>query len=187
MDKEYFIPSKNSPERWIILGIPILSIIGCIMHFVYQWSGKLLIIGVFAPVNESVWEHLKMTFWPILIWWFVGYLIYNKKSNMPISKWSISCVISELACILVIISFYYTYTGALGIESLVLDIFSLFLGIALAQVLAFHIYKYAKPSCFSLYISIVLLIFLIIIFTVFTFAPPHIPIFKDSLTQNYGI
>lgn len=185
MTKEYSTQLKSPAQNWILIGIPFLSIIGCLMHFIYDWSNKLTVVGVFAPVNESIWEHLKLTFWPILIWWFIGYLFYNK--NMSISKWLISCTVSELICPIVIVCFYYTYTGALGIESLALDIFSLFLGIITAQSLAFHIYKYAKPRYISIYTSAIVLIFLITAFTAFTFIPPHIPLFKNSLTGTYGI
>ena len=179
--------SKDPAQNWILLGIPVLIIIGCLMHFVYEWSGNALIVGIFAPINESVWEHLKLTFWPMLIWWIAGYFILGKNNKISANQWFTSCVVAELVCPLVILCFYYTYTGALGIESLILDIFSLFLGVAVAQCLALHVYKYAKFSEYCLYISITILILLAIAFTVFTFAPPYIPLFKDSLTGKYGI
>jgi hypothetical protein len=157
------------------------------MHFIYVWSGNSLIVGIFAPINESIWEHLKMIFWPMLIWWLAGYFILGKNNKFYANQWFTSCVVAELTCPLVILSFYYTYTGALGIESLILDIFSLFLGVAVAQGLALHVYKYAKFSQYYLYVSITTLILLAIAFTVFTFAPPHIPLFEDSLTGKCGI
>lgn len=157
------------------------------MHFIYEWSGELSVVGVFAPINESVWEHLKLTFWPMLIWWFVGYFILSKNIKISITQWFVSCAVAELVCPLVIVSFYYTYTGALGIESLVLDIFSLILGVAIAQGLALHLYKKLKFGPICLYIAIIVLILLATAFTVFTFDPPHIPLFKDSPTGKYGI
>ncbi|WP_312105386.1 DUF6512 family protein [Lachnoclostridium sp.] len=187
MSKSSFTTSKNSDQHWILLGIPILFIAGFFMHYIYEWSGNSLIVGIFAPVNESIWEHLKLTLWPMLIWWIVGYILLGKKNNISASQWFTSCTIAELICPLVVLCFYYTYTGALGIESLILDIFSLFLGIAVAQGLALHVYKYARFSPYCLYISVGILILLVVTFTVFTFAPPHIPVFKDSVTGKYGI
>jgi len=185
--KENSLASRHAAQNWILLGIPVLIIFGSLMHFVYEWSGNSTIVGIFAPVNESVWEHLKMTFWPMLIWWLLGYFILSINNNISAADWFVSCVIAELVCPLVIVSFYYTYTGALGIESLILDIFSLFLGIIAGQCLALHIYKNKKFSQYSLYIAITILIFMAVKFTVFTFYPPHIPLFMDSLTQEYGI
>ncbi|WP_242657980.1 DUF6512 family protein [Lachnoclostridium phytofermentans] len=187
MSKSSVTTSKNSPQNWILLGIPILFIIGFFMHYIYEWSGNSLIVGIFAPINESVWEHLKLTFWPMLIWWIAGYIILGKKNNISASQWFTSCTVAELICPLVVLCFYYTYTGALGIESLILDIFSLFLGIAVAQGLALHVYKYARFSQYCLYISVAILILLAVTFTVFTFAPPLFPLFKDSVTGKYGI
>lgn len=178
MFKVKSLTSSNPAQTWILLGIPVLLIVGCLMHFVYEWSGNSTIVGVFAPTNESVWEHLKMTFWPILIWWLVGYFILNKSNRISSTQQFVSCAVAELVCPLVIVSFYYTYTGALGIESLILDIFSLFLGVFLAQGLAHHVYKYTKPSLYCLYISILILVLLAIAFTVFTFHPPHLPLFN---------
>ena len=157
------------------------------MHFIYEWSGNLTVVGIFAPTNESVWEHLKMTFWPMLIWWFLGYFFYSKSNSISATQWFVSCTVAELVCPLVILSFYYTYTGALGIESLILDIFSLFLGVAAGQGLALHVYNYGKLSYFCLYCAFAVISFLAISFIIFTFAPPHIPLFKDSLTGKYGI
>lgn len=155
------------------------------MHFVYAWSGNLTVVGIFAPTNESVWEHLKMTYWPMLIWWFLGYFIY--RNCISATQWIVSCAVAELVCLLVILSFYYTYTGALGIESLILDIFSLVLGVISGQGLALHVYNHGKFSYCCLYYAIAFLIILAIAFVIFTFIPPHIPLFKDSQTGKYGI
>lgn len=187
MPESSVIASKNAARRWILSGIPVLFIVGFFMHNIYKWSGNSIIAGIFAPVNESVWEHLKLTLWPMLFWWIAGCVILGKNNETFLSQWFVSCTVAELACPLAIISFYYTYTGAFGIESLVLDIFSLLLGVAAAQGLALHVYKNAKLSRHSLYISIAILILLAAAFTAFTFAPPHIPLFKDSLTGKYGI
>lgn len=179
--------SGDPIKRWILFGIPLLFLLGSPMHFIYEWSGNLTIVGIFAPVNESVWEHLKLTFWPMLIFWLWGYSVLGQRFGIPINRWLVSCAAAELACPLVIVAFFYTYTGAFGIESLIIDIFSLLLALVIAQVLALHIYKYAKLKPYSLYMAAAILILLAAAFTVFTFAPPHIPLFKDSLTGSYGL
>lgn len=187
MSKSSAITSKNAAQYWILTGIPVLFVIGFFMHNIYEWSGNSTIVGIFAPVNESVWEHLKLTFWPMLIWWIAGYIILGKSNKTSASQWFTSCNIAELVCPLVVLCFYYTYTGAFGIESLILDIFSLLLGVTVAQCLALHVYKYARCRWYCLYISVSILILLAVTFTVFTFNPPHFPLFMDSVTGKYGI
>lgn len=49
---------------WEAAGVPAIVIMGVVLHFAFGWSGRNLMVGLVAPVNESAWEHLKMGFWP---------------------------------------------------------------------------------------------------------------------------
>ena len=53
------------PKRQLILTCIAAILAGCILHFVYQWQPNA-ITALFAPVNESLWEHIKLVFWPYL-------------------------------------------------------------------------------------------------------------------------
>lgn len=174
-----------APELWFILGIPVIFLLGSLAHFAYEWSGKSIIVGIFTPVNESVWEHLKLSTYPTFLWYIIGFLLLQNKINIYI--WCICCVISVIISALTITCFYYTYTGALGIHSLFLDIFSLFLGLSIGQCLSLHIYNYARLTMFHFYLSIILGPLIIICFTLFTFFPPKFPIFMDPITKQYGV
>ena len=70
---------------------------------------------------------------------------------------------------------YYLYTGALGIESLVIDVLILFFSILFAQLVGYHLYKYLKGINYL--VPIILLIIIVIIFMIFTVSPPDFPIF----------
>ncbi len=175
----------SQPEKWLIFGIPALFVIGGIMHFIYDLTGKVKVMGMFVPVNESIWEHLKMLLLPIIGWWSVYYFINHKKYDLNKDKWFFASVVSIVISMLITLAFYYTYTQAFGIESLVLDIFDLLLSITIGQLIGSHIYKYGKGI--KSQISICILILLIAIFAAFTFNPPHIPLFKDSMSGQYGV
>jgi len=174
-------------RNWILIGIPVLFVVGSLMHFAYGWSGKQAIVGIFAPINESVWEHLKLSFWPMLIWWIIGYFVCSKKCTVDPIQWVVSGVSALLICPLFIVAFFYTYTGAFAIESLLLDILSFLLGIAIAQLYALHLYHYAKFNFIWLTVAVVVLILMLFAFVYFTFSPPHIPLFMDPETKTYGI
>ena len=45
-------------KRYTMIGIVFVLITGSLAHFVYDWSGKNHIVGLFTPINESVWEHM---------------------------------------------------------------------------------------------------------------------------------
>ena len=51
-----------------IIGFVFVSVIGTLAHFVFEWSGNNTVVGLFCPINESPWEHLKLIFFPYLIW-----------------------------------------------------------------------------------------------------------------------
>lgn len=178
---------NNKAENWIIFGIPILIILSIPLHFIFDFTGNIPIIGFFAPVNESIWEHLKLSFFPIIFWWTIGYFLYYKNYYFKVRTWICSGIISSITSIIIITIFFYTYTGAFGVQFLFLDILSLFLGIVISQILGLYIYKNFKFSDFLSFTLYVLIVLLVILFILFTFYPPHIPLFLDSETEIYGI
>lgn len=181
------ILAGKSPEyAWIYIGIPVIIAAGGLMHFAYEWSGKSPLVGIFAPVNESVWEHLKMSFWPMLIWWFAGYFLYGDRSRRFAVQWFSSCTAAVVCGLAIILFLFYSYTGALGIEILLLDILAFCIGVCAAQVLAGHLYRYGNFPSSCLYASFLVLALMELLFAIFTFFPPHLPLFLDFSTGNYG-
>lgn len=172
-------------EKWVIKGIPSLFLIGSCMHFLYDVSGKNVMLGLIAAVNESVWEHLKMVLLPVICWWTLYYIIKGKEHNIDSNKWFASTLIALLTALITTPMLYYFYTEAFGVEILIVDISILFLAVLFGQLLGLHFYRYSKGI--KLYIPICIFIFLVLLFMIFTFHPPHLPLFKDSITGQYGI
>ena len=48
-------------------GFFFVSIVGTLMHFAYEWTGENGLVGLFAAVNESTWEHMKLVFFPMVL------------------------------------------------------------------------------------------------------------------------
>ena len=88
--------------------------------------------------------------------------------------------------------FHYTmdYFSDVGIsdQSVIhfIILLSLFIGIAIAQVKAIHIYKNPK-SKIHFYLTVGVFVIIFMCFVIFTFNAPHLPLFHDALTGNYGI
>ena len=55
-----FYPKRQLAVTWIAA---ILA--GCVLHFLYEWQPNA-VTALFSPVNESLWEHVKLVFWPFL-------------------------------------------------------------------------------------------------------------------------
>jgi hypothetical protein len=115
----------------------------------------------------------------MLLWWLSGWFALRKTTGFNVKNWIVGTAVAEFICPLVITSFYYLYTGSLGIESLALDIFSLFLGVILAQCLALHIYHQAKGHFSCVVASLAVLILMASMYTLFTFTAPNIPLFMN--------
>jgi len=174
-----------TPEKWILIGIPCLFVLGSIFHFLYNLCCEIPIVGLIAPVNESVWEHIKMVVWPIIGWWTIYYLASHNKNVIDKNKWFTAALVSLATAIITIPFLFYFYTQAFGIQSLWIDIIILLLAVLFGQLMGLHVYKHSK----GININDVILVFvgIIALFMLLTLCPPELPIFMDSLTGGYGI
>ena len=48
-------------KHYMMIGMIFVFIIGSLAHFLYDWSDNHYLVGLFTPVNESIWEHMKLT------------------------------------------------------------------------------------------------------------------------------
>lgn len=164
----------------ILLYTIILGLAAVFSHFAYNLSGNNLIVGLFNPINESVWEHLKFMFFPFLLWWIVVYLIKKKKCEIPLNTWTLSAAISLIVAPLSVVLLYYSYTGALGIESVFIDMLLVFISYFIALCLASHFLKYSSADKWTAILSATVIVIILIAFLVFTIKPPELPIFSNS-------
>lgn len=171
----------NSVLRFEILSTIFIIILGSLLHFTFAWSNNNLFVGSFSAVNESVWEHLKLLFFPMLITIIFGYFyLKDKVSNYICSKTQ-----GLLLALSFIVVFFYTYTGIIGTNLAILDIGSFVVAVILGEY-----YTYVKIKKGNKHYnlgSVIILLILLLSFIVFTFFTPHIGLFLDPITGRYGI
>lgn len=166
-----------------LIGFIFVCLLGTASHFFFEWSRNSVFIGLFCPVNESVWEHLKLLYTPFLIWSAAEFFILKDRKCFFFSR--AAGIISGM---LLTVFIYYTYTGATGKESMAVDIASFILGVLAAFAAGYIILKNKRlHSAFTEIISVILLTVLFGLFILFTFAPPLIPLFEDMQSLSYGI
>jgi hypothetical protein len=182
-------PAKRRPSfiTWLYIGIPVILAVAAPLHFLYEWTGKLFFIGLITPVNESPWEHLKLAFWPILIWWTAVYRTAGRKTRYPFVKAAVSCAVAEGAALFFILAFYYICAGAFGTESLAVNIAAMLLALIIGVRLAVHVAARSSPGDASAFAAVLAVIVLAALFVLFTVYPPHLPLFLDRTTGEYGI
>jgi hypothetical protein len=93
-------------KKYIISGIIFTIVFGSLLHFFYDWSGKNAIVGLFSPINESVFEHLKLLYFPMLLWIVPGYFIYGKKNR----NYFLSSFIGLVCGLILTPVLFYLYT-----------------------------------------------------------------------------
>ncbi|MFX0076651.1 MAG: DUF6512 family protein [Candidatus Hermodarchaeota archaeon] len=174
---------KKTILKWEITGIVFIVVIGALFHFMFQFLNYWSPSGAIFPVNESVWEHLKLPYWPLIIFSLIEYYFIKEKANNFILGKTVSFLIS-IGTILII---FYTYTAILGTELLVLDILSFVLGVIIGQFVSYKILTMEQISKWYINSSWLIFILFGILFAVFTYLPPTIPLFQDSETGLYGI
>ncbi|MDD2180951.1 MAG: DUF6512 family protein [Bacilli bacterium] len=169
----------------IFISTIIIFLIGTLFHFVYGFLGNNFLVGLIAPINESVWEHLKLATTPILLWWLICYLIKNKKYGLDKGKWFLGCLVSIIVSNFIILGVYYFVRYGLDIESTIINIILLYIAILLGQFTGHHIYKFSKVNNF--YFPVIAIYAIIILFMILTIVPPKLPLFEDPTTHTYGI
>lgn len=174
---------KKSLCLWQLAGFVFTVILGTLLHFVYNWSNQSLIFAPFSAVNESIWEHMKLLFFPMFIFALVeSRFLSNQYENFWCSK------LAGIALGLILIPvLYYTYTGIFGVSLDWVNIAIFFLAAAAAYWLETRLLKQENTLCISPLIAFSVLCLIALAFVVFTFVQPHIPLFQDPVTKLYGL
>lgn len=168
-------------KNWRIIAILFSVVVGSLLHFVYGWSGENRIVGAFSAVNESTWEHLKLAFFPMFIIAWMGYFLFGKN----IEQYWKANAIGILLAIIFITVFFYTYTGIIGNNYLIIDISTFIIAVIIGENIAYKIMLSDGTSNEKIYLGIIGILFTC--FIIFTYFPPQIAYFKDPVTNTYGI
>ena len=159
--------------------------LGFLSHFAFELLGENFFVGLFVPINESIWEHLKILYFPFIITAFLEFFIYGK----DVFNFFSAKAFGLTAGLFSIITSYYTSVGAFGLSNMATNISIYIFALILAYVLSY--YKMLKPSKMSGGLWETGAIFLMAVyfsaFVIFTYYPPHIPLFRDPTTMNYSI
>lgn len=159
-----------------IVIIIILVLVGSVLHQLYAWTGNNQAVGYFVPNSESVWEHLKLIYWPFLItalilWFFIGHYTSNYVYAVGLAM--------LIACIF-IVAVFYTYTGALGVENVVVDIIIFALAVILGVWLFYFIITQPSMPTWTTLVGLLIIIVLGIVLLAWSYHHPDVPLFQDT-------
>lgn len=162
-----------------ILGFVFISLIGSVLHFVYDWLKHNKYISLFVAVNESTWEHLKLAILPTFIWGIIGWFL-------DFNNYAFGVFITLLTISIVIPVIFYSYTSFTKKPILAVDISSFFIAIGLAMIFAYLIFTAKDFPGFFNWVGIIGNCLFALSFVLFTIFPPHMFLFIDPITKKYG-
>lgn len=135
--------------KWEIAEVLFTAVLGTLFHFIYEWSKEAFIVGLFAPVNESIFEHLKLVLVPILLFTVIQYVFVKELRPCLFDKKAKTA----LAGMAFIVIFYFTYTGIIKRNLSFLDVGSFYAAVLINAGLAYRLLKKADCEESSEYIG----------------------------------
>ena len=173
---------RRSLFLWQFGGFVFTSAMGTFLHFLYDITGENTLVSLFSAVNESTWEHMKLLFFPMFFYLlFECRFLSEEYENFRFAK-----LIGILTGLILIPVIYYTYTGISGISADWFNITIFFISAGVSYFVETKIMKnsigenFPQKTVFPIFMGIAVLFF------VFTFFPPKIPLFIDPVTKGYG-
>lgn len=163
-----------------IFGVFLISFLS---HFMYEWFPSV-ITSIFFPVNESIWEHMKIFTTSILIYSLIEYLILKKKKIYH-NNFLLSTVVTSILSVPIYLIIYLPLYKIFG-EKMFISIGLMFIVYAFMEYISYKILQYKELNV-NKYLLLTLLIIVYIIYTYLTYKPIENYIFFDIKEKKYGI
>ena len=171
---------QKSILKFEIISTIFIIILGVIFHFIFEWSNENIFVATLSPVNESIWEHLKLLFFPMVITIILGYFYDEKNVENYLCAKTFGIIISMIFTV----AAYYTYSGVIGKNIDAINIIIFVIAVIIGQYVSYK--KMKSKFCCNNLVVIIILVILYLYFLVFTFYPPQIGLFKDPINGTFG-
>ena len=156
----------------------LIWISGTLLHFAYEISGRNTLVSLFAPINESVWEHYKLAFFPLLV---AGLFMARARGIINMAP---PIVFALTHACFTMFGINYFYTGALGLGNILfIDILNYYVTTAVGYwfLVRYSAYDYTRATGITALFSIAIMM---ITLWILTFYPQNLPIFIDFSKRN---
>ncbi len=165
---------KSSLGIWCFAGVVATSILGTILHFLYDWTGSEIVVP-FSAIDESTWQHMKILYFPMLLFALVQWAFFKSEYKC---FWLVKLVGIIVGLVLIPVLFY-TYNGAFGKSPDWLNIIFFILSAFITYGVECTLLKKEFKSCKLSNLAIIGIIAIGVLFIVFTYLPPNLPLFTD--------
>lgn len=170
-------------KRVKIISFFAIFILSFLSHFMYNIFPSTL-VSFFFPVNESIWEHMKILYTSILLGGIVEYILL-KRNNIPYNNFILQLFISSFLSIIIYLGIYLFIYNIFG-ENLIISISLMAIVYVIVIIISYFIMNIENKKALNI-LSIVFLILGYIIFIYLTYNPLHNYLFYDTLDKCFGI
>lgn len=167
-----------------VVGVLVIFALTVLYHFLYEWFPNP-VFSVLFPVNESIWEHMKLLYSGILTWGIVEYFILKRK-NIKFTNYFSSLFLTMITSIIVYLILYLPLYSLFK-ENMFISIGLLIIVIILMEIFNYYLISRKEENKFLDKVSIILIILGYVVFLSLTYDPPRNYIFYDTTENKYGI
>lgn len=169
---------------WEIAAVFFILFIGSGLHFAFELSDFWYPLAPVAPVNESIWEHLKMVFWPGLIFFAVQYS-FLRSERCAEQFWTVKALCLIIMPLLIAAG-WYAVVAMTGENSFVVNIVLFLVAIMAGQFLSYAFLSGKITISPRPRLAFLAIFLLALAFAVFSYFPPKLSLFEHLALENAG-
>jgi hypothetical protein len=174
-------PKSKKLLRWEIGNFLFIGLFGASLHYVFELSDFWRPIGWLGAVNESTWEHLKLVFWPAVLFSLVEYTyVKDVVQNFVVAK-----AVSIIVMMSIIVATWYIYTPLVGNVNW-LNIAIFYVAVLIGQYVSYRLLNAGQIQNRFRHVALASLLLLTLAFTLFTYYPPTVSLFEHFDLQDTG-
>lgn len=165
----------------------IVAIVGTVfLSFLFHFAYNLFpnfIFSIIFPVNESVWEHMKILYSSILFYGIIDYFV-GKKFNIKYNDFLFNLFFISFSSIIIYLAMFLPIYYSIG-ESMFISITLMVVTYIIVYTISYYILEMDNKNYW--YIWVIFIVFGYAVFGYLTYNPLKTHLFFDTKDEIYGI
>ena len=121
---------EKSTKKWLLCYLAAAAL-GVLLHFLFTWFPNP-VLALISPVRESIWEHIKLIYFPLLA---ASIYMGRGGNGMGRAPWLLSLVVACSVMLCMGYVYHIIFRGEAVLADLILYFFALALGFLLPGTL----------------------------------------------------
>ena len=154
-----------------------------LFHFMYEWFPNP-VFSIIFPVNESIWEHMKMLYSTVLVYSIVEYFIL-KRFDIDNHNFLLTTFLKSIIIIPIYLLMFLPLYNVFG-ENMFISISVMLISILIVNFIGYLLLQ-TEELKYQNWISLALIIIVYVLMGYLTYRPPKTELFYDIKNEKYGI